>query len=154
MDATQIVNEWLAKLNPGDAGMVLNQHGQCQLVSKDEQCIVFVPGGKSTEFHLFQDLAPLPAQAEARIYEEVLKLNLPAQATRGGSLGFDPQTRNLVFSYSRDIALTDSKSFCAIVNNFLDAAREIRKRIAAVVQQAPVQKARSHTAARFGLLNR
>lgn len=154
MDAMKTVNEWLQKIAPGDAGMALNPHGQCLLhSSRGEQCIVYVAHPSSTEFHLFQDLVPLSQEVEPSIYEEVLKLNLPAQSTRGGAIGLDPQTRNLVFSYSRDIALTDAKIFCAILENFLEAGRENGKRIMALLE-APAHKPRNNTAARLAFMNR
>jgi hypothetical protein len=135
MDAKQIVNDWLAKINPADAGMMLNQYGQCRLVSKGgtENCIVFVPNSASAEFFLFQDIASLPEPADARVYEELLKLNLPCEATRGGSIAFDTQTRNVAFVYSREIAITDIKTFCAILENFLNSAQEIKKRVQALL---------------------
>lgn len=148
MDAKQAVNSWLAKINPADTGMVLNQYGQCQLLSKGgaESCIVFVPNATSTEFFLFQDIALLPASCDSRVYEELLKLNLPCEATRGGSLAFDSQTRNVVFVYSREIAVTDIKIFCAVLENFLDSAQEIKKLVHALLQAPAVNQRPRKTA--------
>lgn len=136
MNATGTVNAWLAGINPADAGMVLNRFGQCELVCGTQACIVFVPGDTVTEFHLLQDIVDLPSQCESRIFEDILALNLPGQVTRSGALAFDASTRKLVFTCTRDIAATDQRQFCALLDNFLDAALDVRERVVRIQQHA------------------
>ena len=128
MDARALVNSWLARINPSDAGMVLNLHGQCRVKNDaGESCVVFVPAITSTEFLLFQDIALLPLPCDASVYEEILTLNLPSAAKRDGTLALDPHTRDLVLIYTREIAHTDIRGFCAVLENFMHAGGEVKK---------------------------
>jgi hypothetical protein len=134
-DARQIVSTWLAQLNPHDPGLMLDQNGLCQLVSDSvtNHCVVFVPAADSEVFYLFQDVCQLPEAIDSAAYEGLLALNLLGIETRGGMLGFDKQTRNLVFS------------FCTVLENFLDTADPLRDRLTQLLR-ADVNKNRPKTA--------
>lgn len=148
MDAHQTVNGWLGKINPADSGLVLDGHGQCRLVTQEgESCIISVPKASSTQFRLSLRVMPLPPQCGTHVHEELLKLNMPCQLTRGGSLSLDPLSRNIMLNYVREIAITDMKTFCAILENFLNAAEEIKQRIHALLQLPAPEKARLHKTA-------
>jgi hypothetical protein len=146
-DARQVVNTWLAQLNPHDPGLILDQNGLCQLVadSVTNHCVVFVPAANSEVFYLFQDMCQLPEAVDSAAYEGLLALNLLGVETRGGMLGFDKPTRNLVFSFSREIAATDVNMFCTVLENFLDTADPLRNRLAQLLR-ADVNKNRPKTA--------
>jgi hypothetical protein len=133
MNAHQTINSWLSKMNPYDTGLVLDRYGQCQLISYDSTwCTVLVPTDSSAAFTLYADLWPLPNGAHAATYENLLALNLLGIKTLGCILGFDKQLRSLVLSYRRDIGSTDFHQFCAVVENFLAAAADMKKQVIAI----------------------
>jgi hypothetical protein len=151
-DSRQVVGSWLSQLNPHDPGLLLDQNGLCQLVcdSVANHCIVFVPTTDSETFYLFQDVCHLPEAVGPASYEALLTLNLLGIETRGGMLGFDQQTRNLVFSFSREIATTDVKNFCTVLENFLDAADRLRERLTQLLRtDVNANRPKTATAQRF-----
>lgn len=133
-NAIETVNQWLARLNPEDPNLMLNEHGQCLLTSQGEDCcIVFVPNAQSQVFHLFHDVAKMPESVDARIYETMLSLNLPVGDFNAGSLGFDPQMRTMVLSMTWEIAQTDITSFFLALARFIEATGHMRKTLASLL---------------------
>jgi hypothetical protein len=132
-DARQLVNSWLSKINPADAGLVLDEHGQCRLAPSDGvMATVFVPGASSKVFYCYADLWQLPEKTAPEQLEALLAMNLLALETMGGTLGVDRQLRSLVYFYSREIAHTDLGLFCTIVDNFLQASVDVKRHIAQI----------------------
>jgi hypothetical protein len=151
----QVVSSWLAQLNPQDPGLLLDANGQCQLVSDmvANNCVVFVPTAESESFYLFQDICQLPERLDAAAYEGFLALNLLGVDTRGGTLGLEKETRNLVFSFSRGIADTDVRIFCTVLENFLDTADILRERLAQLLR-TDTKKIRPQTGTAHRLLRK
>jgi Tir chaperone protein (CesT) family len=149
----QVINDWLMQMKPGDPGFALDEHGQCRLVSgmEADHCIVFVPSANKSLFYLFQDIWRLPDCVDAATYEGMLALSLLGVDTCGGSLGLDALTRNLVFSISGDITAMDVKSFCAMLETFLDSATHVRFRLSELLQPETGKRS-SMTAPTYRLL--
>jgi hypothetical protein len=157
LNTQQIVNGWLAKINPPDRRIALNEYGQCPLICQEqENCVVYVPSSSSTEFILFQDVTVLPAPCDAAILEEILKMNLPSVAKRDGTLALDPETRNIIFLITREIARTDIGTFCAILDKFMNAGKEVRKRLQHLLpgstpEKPPLERSRFSRLQKFDL---
>lgn len=145
MHARQTVDSWLSQINPEDASLVLDTHGQCQLMrSRDELCTVFVPAQTSESFVLYSHVWHLTEALETQQYESLLGLNMLGIKTLGCTLGLDAHFRSLLLSYPQDLAGCDLERFCSVVDNFFSAAATVRREIEAILN---ARTARSTAAA-------
>jgi hypothetical protein len=150
LNTREVVSHWLMQLKPGDPGFVLDEYGQCRLISEVEKdhCIVFVPAADKPSYHLFQDVWQLPGAVDAACYENLLALNLLGTATAGGFLGFDAETRSLVFSLTGSAVDSDAKSFYVLLERFFDTAQGLRARLASLFGQDSRNHCRESASAR------
>ncbi|MGI4848994.1 MAG: CesT family type III secretion system chaperone [Janthinobacterium lividum] len=152
MTAWDTVNGWLARINPGDAGMHLNDVGLCELFADGNPgCLISVAKPDATEFHLLRDIRKLPATTSTLAFQDILQLNLPRQATRAGALAYDAGSGNLLFRYTREIAVTDFTLFCSVLENFMQAAQTLGERLDVIL--APAARLRQHDSGRHALLS-
>jgi hypothetical protein len=135
MHARRTINTWLSRINPDDPALVLDTHGQCQLVrTPEELCTVFVPAESSESVVLYSHVWHLTHDLSPAQYEALLALNLMGIKTFECTLGLDQHLRALVLSYSLTLAGCELEGFCTAVDNFFSAAAKVRAGVAAIVQ--------------------
>jgi hypothetical protein len=130
MHARRTVDTWLSQINPDDPSLVLDPHGQCQLIrTPSEMCTLFVPADTSEAVMLYSHLWQLSGEVSTNQYEALLGLNMLGIKTLGCTLGLDTHVRSLVLSYSLPLKGCDLDGFCNAINNFFSATSEVRREI-------------------------
>lgn len=136
-DAQEAVNQWLSSVGENRGSLTLDSRGNCFLVSDNEVGLVVSCGEGSRQVVVMAQLMSLPIPLSARLYEEVLALNINVEFTAGTQLFFDKKTRTIGVLVARDIILLDEISFRNLLTNFKDKALEIRGFIDALLYGAP-----------------
>lgn len=136
-DAQEVVNQWLSSLGEKRGTLALDAQGNCFLVSDNEVGLVVSCSEGSRQVVVMAQLMNVPISLSARLYEEILALNIHVEFTAGTQLFFDKKTRTIGVLVARDIISLDDISFRNLLTNFKDKALEIRGFLDALLYGAP-----------------
>lgn len=136
-DTQEAVNQWLSSVGENRGSLTLDSQGNCFLVSDNEVGLVVSCGEGSRQVVVMAQLMSVPIPLSARLYEEVLALNINVGFTAGTQLFFDKKTRTIGVLVARDIISLDDISFRNLLTNFKDKALEIRGFLDALLYGAP-----------------
>ena len=136
-DAQEIVNQWLNGLGENRGALTLDHQGHCFLVSDNEVGLVISCGKESQQVVVMTHLLNVPIPLSARLYEELLAVNINAEYTAGTQLCFDKKTRTIGLLVAREINSLDEISFRNLLTNFKNKALEIRELLEALLYDVP-----------------
>jgi len=136
-DAQGVVNQWLNSLGENRGTLTLDHQGNCFLVSDNEVGLAISCGKESQQVVVMAHLLNVPIPLSARLYEELLAVNINVEYTAGAQLFFDKKTRTIGLLVARDISSLDEISFLNLLTNFKNKALEIRELVSALLYDAP-----------------
>lgn len=121
------VSHWLQEIGGAGSQLKLDDAGKCFVVADDKMGLVVSVPDQSEQVIFFSDLLNVPIPLSARLYEEILALNLHVDTTGGLTICFDKHTRTLAVLMSHEISTLDSISFFNLLSNFKNKALELRE---------------------------
>ena len=130
--AFEQVSHWLMDMSHNHpAPMKLDEEGICHLESESGTRIIIVATKSSEHFRVNIDLTPIPDSGWERetIFEASLTLNLYQHRTLGGAIAIDPVSQQVVLSFIREVELTDFNQFNNILQNLIQAAKDLRREL-------------------------
>lgn len=137
------VNQWLHSLGSSGNDLSLDSQGNCFLVADNEIGVVVSCPEGSQQLAVLSPLVPVPVPLSARMYEELLALNLSLEFTAGTHIYFDKNTRALGLAVSRDIGSLDELAFRNLLTNFKSKAAEVKGFLDALLYGEPLAGAAS-----------
>lgn len=107
----------------------LGESGTCQLNHSSGLglCLELSTGG--THLHWYTRLSRVPFEDREFFYQQLLRMNLLCQETRGGTLGLDNSSMEIVFSYTEEVECLDATRFNNASENFLTTALTIQENL-------------------------
>ena len=127
--AFEQVSHWLMDMSHSHPlAPKLDEEGICHLESESNIRITIIATKSSSHFRVNIDLMPIPDTNRLRegVFEAGLKLNLYQHRTLGGAVAIDPISQQVVLSFIREVDLTDLNQFNNILQNLIQAAKELR----------------------------
>lgn len=131
MNARDEVNGWLRDLSSRNRSMRLDETGRCFLLTDNQMGIgLFVPDA-GNHLYLYCDLMAAPTKMTADFYEYAMTFNTATDISGGLSIGFEPQSRQLMAILARDTNSMDALAFHNVLLNMENRAALLRDRLAA-----------------------
>jgi hypothetical protein len=135
MTERETVDGWLANL--GSAHFRLDQNGVCACRHDDSgEVVVEVPEGSGQVF-LYASLGPMPPHGREAFFRHLLELNAYMVGSRGGALGLDPQSEDVVLSRAEPIEALRAELFQRLLVNFIAAAKGLKADLAQIQADGP-----------------
>ena len=100
--------------------------------------VVTVPAG-SDDLLFYSTVATLPSVDRESMLERILRLNLHATATGGGSLGLEPDSDDVVLSQRWPWKMVGPENFGTLLGNFIALAMQLKTSLAPAGAVPPVE---------------
>ena len=114
--------------------LALDEEGVCALYREDEDLLLIIElSEQNGRVQIYKKLHPLlfEDKKDAELMQRALELNLFADGTRGGIIGFSPEINELIYSYSLPVEEEiRAEDFEDLVHSFAYTATEVKKDLA------------------------
>lgn len=107
----------------------LGASGTCSLKHSSGIGLCLELSSDGTHLHWYTRLSRVPFEDREIFYQHLLRMNLLCQETRGGTLGLDNDSMEIVFSYTEEVRSLDATRFHNASENFLTTALAIQENL-------------------------